>query len=186
MFGRRLWSRDELDQPPTLASWRRGSQGRAARPARRGSLDGPGVRFSPATISQRAPLGALACAIGRVQRASPLPKTWAGRPGLRLPCIPSSRLRVHGELRPQPDGHNQIVGLAQSGGHAYLQCSRLGCARNLFTRPVCSNSGPRRRASRNRPGSTASLLRQHERSWCRDGAVSGWTRPQWGHRRGDG
>ena len=39
--------------------WRRGGQGRAVRPARRGSLEGPGRELSPATIRFGTPLAAF-------------------------------------------------------------------------------------------------------------------------------
>src|ERR1700736_2606346 len=131
---------------------RRGGQGRAVWPARRGSLEGPGREIVASHHGDGTPPAAFLVALGLdTAVTSPLvPKSGRGRPSVRLPDIPSSRGLVHGVFRPQPNGLTQISGHALAGGHTSIFELAFWLCPNLLNRPLGRDSGSRRHVARNR------------------------------------
>jgi hypothetical protein len=128
----------------------RGGQGRPVRAAPRGSLDGPGVQLSPATIRPGPPSG------DRWLRLDTADLIIAQRSlsgaAERLGDRPFVRAGAHDGFRPQPDGLNQIDGHATGvGATAFFELASWLCP-SLLTRPVFAGSGSRRLAARSRPG----------------------------------
>jgi hypothetical protein len=134
------------------ASAGRGGQGRPVRAAPRGSLEGPGVQLSPATLGSDRPWGGPGCSFGGwTQRTSPLLNVLSGATEM-LGDRPFLRVGSHGVLRPQPDGLTQIDGPATKvGATAILELASWLCP-SLLKRPPDTGSGFRRLAARSRPG----------------------------------
>jgi hypothetical protein len=71
-----------------------------------------------------------------------MPKNWAS-----MPCGPGARhssvpyCEVHGELRPQPGGHIQFIGLAETGGHVDRRARALTAPGPLLKRPPWPGNG---------------------------------------------
>jgi hypothetical protein len=126
-----------------------GGQGRAVRPARRGSLDGPRSQVVASHNRQGTPSGVPGCfgAGGHSGDLTTGAQNWAGQAvgfGCRTflrPEVGAWCVSGHSQA-----GCTQFTGLARWGPRR-SSSSRLGCVRTVLNRPPC-----RRLAARRTPG----------------------------------
>jgi hypothetical protein len=133
---------------------RRGGQGRAVRPARRGSLGGPRSQVVASHNGDGTPPGVPGRLVVGGHSGDPTigAQSWAGQ-AVGFGCRPF--LRSDGSWCMVCSGHSQagctqLIGLARRGPRR-SSSSRLGCVRTVLNWPPGPGSGSRRRAARRRP-----------------------------------